>query len=109
MVAFKLCETNLQEMYCELDIKFSPKHFSLFLELFEHINDKLCLTWWKELAFQVEYVAFFIGGKLYMLHVTNRTIGAISLISKEAWAKTVIFVKEQYSFVAIGLIIELEK
>jgi hypothetical protein len=71
VVAFKLYETNLQEMYCELNIMFSPKHLNLFLELFEHINDKLCLTWWKEHVFQVEYVAFFIGGKLYMLHVTN--------------------------------------
>jgi hypothetical protein len=50
VVAFKLCETNLQEMYCEPNTKFSPKHFSLFLELFELINSKLCLTWWKELA-----------------------------------------------------------
>jgi hypothetical protein len=66
------------------DTKISPKHFSLFLKLFEHINDKLCLTWWKEPTSQVEYVAFFIGDKLYMLHVTNRTTCAISLVSKEA-------------------------
>jgi hypothetical protein len=95
-------------MYCELDIRFSPKHFSLFLELFEHINDKLCLTWWKEPTSQVEYVAFFIGGKLYMLHVTNRTIGALSLVSKEVWVEIFTFVKKQCSFIAIGLIVELE-
>jgi hypothetical protein len=72
VATFKLCEANLQEMYCEFDTRFSPKHFSLFLELFEHINDKR-FTWWKELAFQVEYVAFFIAEKLYMFHVTNQT------------------------------------
>lgn len=70
MATFKLCEANLQEMYCEPDTKFSPKHFSIFLKLFKHIND-MCLTWWKELASQVEYDAFFIGNKLYMFHVTN--------------------------------------
>ncbi len=80
-------------MYCELNIMFSPKHLNLFLELFEHINDKLCLTWWKEHVFQVEYVAFFIGGKLYMLHVTNQTIGDVSLVSKEAWVKTITSMK----------------
>jgi hypothetical protein len=83
VVAFKFCETNLQEMYYELDIMFSPKHFSLFLELLEHISGKLCLTWWKE------YATFFIGSKLYILHVTNWTIGAVSLVFKEAWAKTI--------------------
>jgi hypothetical protein len=71
-------------MYCEHDTKFSPKHFSLFLKLFEHINDKLCLIWWKEPTSQVEYVAFFIGGKLYMLHVTNLTTSVVNLVSKEA-------------------------
>jgi hypothetical protein len=90
-------------MYYEPDIRFSPKHFSLFLELFEHINGKLCLTWWKE------YATFFIGDKLYMLHVTNQTIGAISLVFKEAWVKTITSMKEQCSFVVIGLIVELEK
>jgi len=81
-------------MYCEHDIKFSPKHFSLFLELFEHINDKVCLSWWKELAYQVEYVAFYIGGKLYMLHVTNQTIGVINLVSKKPWAVIVTSLKK---------------
>jgi hypothetical protein len=80
-------------MYCEPDIKFSPKHFSLFLKLFEHINNKLCLTWWKEHAFQVEYVAFFIGSKLYMLDVTNRTTCVVSLVSKETWVEITTFMK----------------
>jgi hypothetical protein len=48
VVAFKLSETNLQEMYYEPNTKFSPKHFSHFLKLLEHINEKWCLTWWKE-------------------------------------------------------------
>ncbi len=93
MASFKFCEINLQERYCELDIRFFPKHFSLFFKLFEHINDKLCLTWCKEPTFQVEYAAFFIGGKLYMLHVTNWTIGVVSLVSKEAWAEIITYVK----------------
>jgi hypothetical protein len=93
VATFKLCEANLQEMYCEPNTRFSPKHFSLFLELFEHINDK-CLTWWKELASQVEYATFFIGSKLYMFHVTNQTTCVISLVSKEVWAETIHFLKE---------------
>ncbi len=80
---------------------FPPKRFSLFLKLFEHINDKLCLTWWKEPAYQVEYVAFFIGGKLYMLHVTNRTTCVVSLVSKEAWVEIVTSMEEQCSFIVV--------
>jgi hypothetical protein len=81
-------------MYWEPNTRFSPKHFSLFVDIFEHINDKLCMTRWKESTFEVEYVAFFIGSKLYMLHVTNWTKGAISFASKEAWAEIVNSMKE---------------
>jgi hypothetical protein len=64
------------------------------------------LTWRKKLASQVEYIAFFIGGKFYMLHVTNRTIGVFSLVSKEAWAKIATSLNKQCSYVVAGLIVE---
>jgi len=50
---------------------FPPSILAFSLSYLSTSNDKLCLTWWKEHASQVEYVAFFIGGKLYMLHVTK--------------------------------------
>jgi hypothetical protein len=87
---------------------FPPKHFSLFLELFEHINDKLCLTWWKEPASQVEYATFFIGRKLYMFHVTNWTTCIVCLVSKEAWVENANSMKKQCSSTIARLIIELE-
>jgi len=87
---------------------FPPKYFSLFLELFEHINDKLCLTWWKEPASQVEYATFFIGGKLYMFHVTNGTTCVVCLVSKEAWVETTNSMKKQCSSIIARLNIELE-
>jgi len=37
-------------------------------------------------TFQVDYTAFFMGGKLYMLHVTNSIIGVRSMANKEDWA-----------------------
>jgi len=66
------------------------------------------MTWWKEHASQVEYATFFIGGKLYMFHVTNWTTCVVCLVSKEAWVETANSMKKQCSFAIARLIIELE-
>ncbi len=57
--------SNLFNMYCEIKKIYSLDHFSLFLELFDHFNDALCLIRWKELASQIEY-ATFLCGRLYV-------------------------------------------
>jgi hypothetical protein len=57
----------------------------------------------------LQATTFFIGGKLYVLHVTNQTIGVVSLVSKEVWVAIVTSLKERCSSAIVGLIIELEK
>jgi hypothetical protein len=37
---------------------------------------------------EIDYIAFYVGSKLYMLHVTNPTIGVMSLVDRKAWAKS---------------------
>jgi len=73
------------------DIKktYLVEHFPLFVELVEHINDALCLTWWKEPFIEIDYFAFYMENKLYMPHVTNPTIGVMSLMDRKASAKSI--------------------
>ncbi len=73
-------------MYYDSDKNYNPQHFSLLVELIEHINDVVYLTQWKKPTFQVDYIVFFVGGKLYMLHVTNSIMGVKSMANKEDWA-----------------------
>jgi hypothetical protein len=58
----------------------------LLVELIEHINDVVSLIWWKELAYEVDYAGFFVGGKLYMLHVIDLITRIKSMVNKEDWA-----------------------
>jgi hypothetical protein len=58
----------------------------LLVELIEHINDVVSLIWWKELAYEVDYAVFFVGGKLYMLHVIDLITRIKSMVNKEDWA-----------------------
>jgi hypothetical protein len=76
-------------MYYDTKKKCLVEHFSLFVELVEHINDALCLSWWKEPFIEINYIAFYVGSKLYMFHVTNPTIGLMSLMDRKAWAKSI--------------------
>jgi hypothetical protein len=69
--ALKLAEANLFTMYCDSEKNYNPQHFFLLVESIERISDVVCLIWWKEPAFEVDYNVFFVGGKLYncMLHI----------------------------------------
>jgi hypothetical protein len=40
----KFAEANLFIMYCDNEKKYNPQHFSLLVELIEHISDVVCLT-----------------------------------------------------------------
>ncbi len=79
-----------------------------FLELFENANDSFCLTWWKEQASQVDNATFYLRGELCMVHVTNPTIGVVSLINKEAWVLVVYFVRKHCSTTTTCLILKVE-
>ncbi len=83
--ALKLAKAYLFIMYNDSDKNYNPQHFFLLVELIEHINDVVYLTQWKKPTFQVDYTNFFVGGKLYMLHVTNSIIGVMSMANKEDW------------------------
>ncbi len=95
-------------MYCEVEKRFCLPHFIFFLELVEDCNDALFLTRWIEPTTHIQYVSFYFGGKLYMLHATNSTTGIVSMETKEICVKVVNFLKAQCS-AAIHLIIVLEK
>jgi hypothetical protein len=47
-------------MYYDVQKKYSPKQFFLFVELVEHINGGLCLIWWKEPSIKIDYVGFYV-------------------------------------------------
>jgi hypothetical protein len=34
-------------------------------------NDASCFIWWTKFTFGIPYVAFFFGGKFYLLQVTS--------------------------------------
>jgi hypothetical protein len=79
------------------------------VELIERINDVACLTWWKEPTCEVDYVVFFVGGKFYMLYVTDLIIGIRSMVNKEDWVPSIDYVKKQCTEVATSLIFEFER
>lgn len=91
-------------MYCGVEKRFCLPHFTFFLELVEDYNDALFLTWWIEHTTHIQYVAFYFGGKLYMLHATNSTTRIVSMETKEIVFEVVNFLKAQCSSVAIHLI-----
>jgi hypothetical protein len=108
--ALKLCEANLFTIYCEARKRFSSQHFSCFQDLCEHIHEHLCLTWWKEFATCIEYAAFFLGGKLYVLHIHDLiTEEAMGLIAKQVWANYVESMKWQCFEATTNLISESER
>jgi hypothetical protein len=45
-------------------------------------------------TFQVHYIAFFVGGKFYMLHITDSITRVRSMANKEYWAWTIDCVKK---------------
>jgi hypothetical protein len=96
-------------MYYDTHIQFSSQQFGFFHEFVKPIYKPLCLTWWTKLAYQIPYVVFFKGSKLFMLHVTNPIIGNVSMVTKETWAKVTNSMMDQCSPIVVGLIIELEK
>jgi hypothetical protein len=65
------------------------------VELIEHISDVVCLTWWKELTSQVDYDTFFVGGKFYMLQVTNPITRVRSIVNKKNWPRAIDYMKKQ--------------
>ncbi len=58
--ALKFKEEDLFTMYCDIEKNYSPQHFSLLVELIEHISDVVCLTWWKSLLLKL--ITFFFCG-----------------------------------------------
>jgi hypothetical protein len=92
--ALKLVKANLFNMYCDIEKNYSPHHFFLLVELIEHISDVVCLTWWIKHAYKVDYVAFFVGGKFYMLHVINLITRIRNIVNKEYWVQTIDFMKK---------------
>jgi hypothetical protein len=38
---------------------------------------------------QVDYVTFFVRGKLYMLHYTNVIVGIKSMVNRKAWVEVI--------------------
>jgi hypothetical protein len=76
-------------MYYDIQKKYSPKQFFLFVELVEHINGGLCLIWWKEPSIKIDYVAFYVRGRLYMFNITNHTTRMINLVDRETWSNIV--------------------
>jgi hypothetical protein len=40
----KFAEADIFIRYCDNENKYSPQHFSLLVELNEHMNDVVCLT-----------------------------------------------------------------
>jgi hypothetical protein len=52
---------------------------------------------------------FFFGSKLYnTLDFTNATTMEVGLVTREIWAKIVVFMKQQYSIIVASLITKLE-
>jgi hypothetical protein len=82
-------------MCCEAGKRLSSQHFNCFQDLFEHIHEHLCLTWWKKLTTCIEYATFFGGGKFYMLHTHDLiTKEAMGLITKQVWVDYVESMKQ---------------
>ncbi len=65
-----MSSTTKKNITCE-SCKYVFFFYYFFLELIEHIYNILCSTWWKKFVFQVDYIAFFVRGKLYMVHVID--------------------------------------
>jgi hypothetical protein len=45
-------------------------------------------------TYEVDYATFFVGGKLYMLHVTDLITRIKSMVDKENWARAIDYVKK---------------
>jgi hypothetical protein len=89
----KVAKIDVFSMYCGVGTRFLLPYHLFFRKLVDHCNDGLFLVWWKELVFQVQYVAFKFGPQMYMFHWINIVIGVIGMVTKEVWAKVVEFVK----------------
>ncbi len=72
-------------------------------------NDALCVEWWTNLQSHVEFVGFFFIQHLYMLRKTNKTAKEVSMVTRDDWVCVYQNVKDQCTFVAKGLIVELDK
>ncbi len=57
-------------MQYDFDHKYNYNHLQKNLELDSCIINVLLIAWWKELESIVEYMAFQIKAKLYMMHTT---------------------------------------
>lgn len=58
-------------MYYDFDHNYNYNHLQKNLELDSCITNVLLIAWWKELESIVEYMAFQIKAKLYMMHTTT--------------------------------------
>jgi hypothetical protein len=72
-------------------------------------NDALRVEWWIDLESHVEFVGFFFIQHLYMLQKTNKTTKEVSIVIMDDWVCVYQNVKDQCTFVAKGLIAELDK
>jgi hypothetical protein len=75
-------------MYYESSPKFSHQQFS---------------------TTEIEYVAFYFGGKFDMLHIINQITKVMSMVTKDMWATCVKNVQQQCSKVVASLICQLER
>ncbi len=71
--ALKFVEANLFTMYCDSEKKYNLQHFSLLVELIEHINDVVYLTWGKNLFLKLIMLLFLweVSFTCYMLEIQS--------------------------------------
>ncbi len=71
--------------------------------------DKLLVVWYVEPTTQMDYVDFCCKEQFYMLHKIDKCTGVVSMVTKEDWVIVCQDVKNQCTFVAKGLILELDR
>lgn len=81
----KICHQNLFKLYCDLNHKYGYDHFTEFLDLASCISENLSIAWWKHLDSGIEYLAFHIKGKLYMMHKLVIGLGVVGMVTWDDW------------------------
>jgi hypothetical protein len=86
ITSIKMVEMDLFIICCEPSTRFLLNHFKLFLELIDHCKyNVLCLTWWKEFTYYIDYSTLFLEGQLYILNATNSTNTVMNKVTKKIW------------------------
>jgi hypothetical protein len=49
------------------------------------INENLSIVWWKHFDFGIDYLAFQIKGKLYMMHKSVIGLGVVGMVTWNDW------------------------